>query len=285
MPTFTLLGNCVAHRLQEILLRCPAVTRAWTCLPAPMIHTLQGDQCAEVAAMAQSADRVFSQPLFHYAECNTEQLRPKLQQRLITFSAPNFEAYFPDVFRLSPPRPTGLEERFPPPLEWHSRIFLLAYLAKIPSWEVAPFYKKQRLFTKVTFQKNLAQSKSNYRKREQGVDIGTEHFVEKHYASTALFYTWQHPHDSLLLFMLKAILANLDVEEDPKVLEKEVTAGSFSFNQWPILTQPHAGFSFAQRDYFVVAGKKSSLEDVAAGYYNYYDFHPHLVEKAKESLL
>ncbi len=282
MPTYTVLGNCVGHRLQELLMACPAVTAAkWSCVVAPMIHTLRAEeQTTALARQSLACEVVFSQPLFSYGDCNTNNLKEQLHHRLVLFSAPNFEAYFPDVFRI----PAVENERFLPPLEWHSSCIFQGYLAKIPAWELPEFYVNNQVFSKFSTALALVNTKEKYIQREQGVDISTWHLVENQYASTALFYTWQHPHDSLMLALLKKMLHVLQVKEDDTLLEELVAKASFSFNQWPIITKQHGFFSFEERATFRIGGIDMSLEDVAAGYYSYYDFHPQAVDMAKKAL-
>ncbi len=144
MRALMVLGNCVAERLAGLLAGHEALRGKWHVLPAPVIQRVRaGEESDALAARAARCDLVFSQPLFSYGACNTASLRPVLGERLVTFSAPNFEAYFPDVLTVPG---GGAEERFPPPLEWHSRVIVQCRAAGVPLEEVSGVYLNHTLF-------------------------------------------------------------------------------------------------------------------------------------------
>lgn len=280
MRRVMILGNCVAERLQTLLASRSALQGAWEVVPAPMIHRVAaGPEMDALAARALQCDIVFTQPLFHYGACNTENLRAALpQERVVVFSAPNFEAYFPDVLHLPAPRAVGEEQAFPPPLEWHSRIMLGCYTAGVPAADVEPLYVRHALFRAPAVQEALDKSWANYARREQGVELGTLPMVQQQYASAPLFHTWNHPGDEILHCLCAGMLHRLGVE-NAQALAAELCAGQgFGFNQWPIITRHHKLYSFDERAYFTVAGQRVGIGDVAEGYYNYYRFHPQWVE-------
>lgn len=144
MRMLMVLGNCVAERLAGLLAGYTPLRGKWNVLPVPVIQRVQvGAETDALAARAARCDLVFSQPLFSYGACNTASLRPLLGGRLVTFSAPNFEAYFPDVLNVPG---GGAEERFPPPLEWHSRVIVQCRAAGLPLEEVTEVYVNHVLF-------------------------------------------------------------------------------------------------------------------------------------------
>lgn len=278
MHRVIILGNCVAARLQDMLAAHAGVREHFTLVPAPMIHGLtQEAQWAALAEEARTCHWIFTQPLFNFGPCNTDALRATLGpgQRLVTFSSPNFEAYFPDVLHAGAVR----SPRFDPPLEWHSRIILTCYLGGMSMLQVEDFYLNHPLFRRASAERALRAAWSAYAVREEGVELGTLEMVRQAYAARPLFQTWRHPDDGLLRAMAGRMLETLGLQED-----ESMPVDGFGFNQWPIITRHHDLFQFPERAYFTVAGKRISIGDVAAGYYTFYDFHPAFVEQAKTAL-
>lgn len=278
MQKVIVLGNCVAGYVQAMLQKHTGLRERYHLLLAPPVHGLRSEE--EQAALARGAlscQWIITQPLFRFGPCNTEALRAKLGpgQRLLTFSAPNFDAYFPDVLHVS-----GVpDERFAPPLEWHSRIILQCYLAGMSILDVEACYLHHPLFRRKAMERALEAAWKTYAVRERGVDLGTLERVRRDYACTPLFQTWQHPADELLQHMFELMLDALGLE-----VEANDYRPSFGFNQWPIITRHHDLFAFQERGWFRVAEKQLTIEDAAAAYYTYYDFHPAFVAKARAAL-
>lgn len=286
MRTVMILGNCVAERLQTILQGSTVLQGAWEVVPAPMIHRVSaGPELDALAARAARCDLVFSQPLFHYGACNTEELRKVvLPQRLALFSAPNFEAYFPDVLHVPSATALGETQHFPPPLEWHSRIILGCFAAGVPAADVEMLYVRHALFRAGAVEEALDRAWAQYARREQGVELGTLEVVREHYTQTPLFHTWNHPGDEILRHLCAAMLCRLgcpscmDMQEATDTAAALCAGQGFGFNQWPIITRHHREFAFAERAHFTIAGQTVSIGDAAEGYYNYYRFHPAVLE-------
>lgn len=280
MRTLMVLGNCVAERLAGLLAGHEALRETWQVLPAPVIQRVRaGAESDALAARAARCDLVFSQPLFSYGACNTARLRPLLKERLVTFSAPNFEAYFPDVLNVPG---AGAEERFPPPLEWHSRVIVQCRAAGLPLEEVAEVYLNHTLFRAPAVRRALERTWEKYARREQDVTLGTLDMARREYAREALFHTWNHPGESMLALLFVGMLRALGLAVTQEAALRAIRNGpwSFGFNRWPIITRHHSLFAFPGRECFHVGGKQVSIEDAAAGYYTYYDFHPHVFEAA-----
>lgn len=281
MRTLMVLGNCVAERLAGLLAGCQLLRGHWQVCPAPMIQQVSaGPEADALAARAACCDLVFSQPLFSYGACNTGNLRSLLGERLITFSAPNFEAYFPDVLNVPG---AGAEERFPPPLEWHSRIIVQCRAAGLPVEEVGDIYVNHALFRAPAMRRALDRTWEKYARREQGVALATLDLVRREYAREALFCTWNHPGDSVLAFLFTGMLRMLGCNAAAREAAlREICMGAwgFGFNIWPIITRHHNLFAFPGREWFCVAGERVSIETAAVGYYTYYDFHPRVFEAA-----
>ncbi len=280
MRTLMVLGNCVAERLAGLLAGCEALRGQWRVYPVPAIQRVPAGAASDaLAARAAQCDLVFSQPLFSYGACNTENLRPLLGERLVTFSAPNFEAYFPDVLDV----PGGnAENRFPPPLEWHSRVIVQCRAAGLPVEEVTGVYVNHALFRTPAMRRALDRTWEKYARREQGVALGTLDLARREYAREALFHTWNHPGEKILACLFAGMLRVLGLAVTPEAALREIDTGpwSFGFNSWPIITRHHELFAFPGREWFRVGGKRVSIEDAATGYYTYYDFHPHVFEAA-----
>lgn len=280
MRRVMVLGNCVATRLQDMLAAHEALRDLWQVVPAPLIHSLtEGEQTNALAQEALACQCIFTQPLFRYGACNTAALQAALHpgHRCITFSAPNFEAYFPDVLHAPP-----LEDaRFSPPLEWHSRIFFQCWLTGISLFDVETCYLNHPLFRPDATRKALDAAWRTYTVREQGVEIGTLERVRRDFAKEALFHTWNHPADNLVQLLLEGMLEALGVEME---MEMGMELEGFGFNQWPIITRHHGLFRFAERAYFRVGNERISIEDAAAAYYTFYDFHKNFAERMRPLL-
>lgn len=323
MPTLMLLGNCVAQRLERLVEACVTAReeggagRGWRVLRAMPVHQLAtgpapGEALAAQAARALGCDLVFSQPLFHFGPCNTEELRAGLGDRLRLFAAPNFEAYFPDVLNIGAPREPA---RCTPPFDWHSRVIVQCRAAGIPPEEAGAVYLTHPCFRETAVAAALERTWSIYERREQGLDIGTLAVARRWYRSEPLFHTWNHPAERLMAVLLDGILAQLGMAAaargaclrrvgwnggpldagDEAGERKEYVAPvsavpasggkgteddgaapswSFGFNSWPIITRHHRLFGFPGREWFRVAGKRVDIATMALAWYAWYDLHP-----------
>ncbi len=275
------LGNCVAERLCRMLAKYPGFADAFTMLPAPMIHTVTDPvRLQTLATEARACDIVFTQPLFGFGPCNTEELRKSLRpeaQRLILFSSPDFEAYFPDVIRLK-----GKENlRFEPVFDWDSSIIFSCFCAGVSIFEVEEIYRNHSLFQAEAVEQVVVSALETYVRREQGLELSTKSFVLRNYAGTRLFHSPKHPVDSFLLMMLRDMAAALGLDRNAPA----PAVDGFGFNSWPVITRHHGRFAFPEQDYFHIAGQRCSLEDVAMAYYNFYEFHPHVVEANRDKAI
>ncbi len=330
MPTLMLLGNCVAQRLERLVEACAtgegSAGHGWRVLRATPVYQLStgpspDEALAALAAQARGCDLVFSQPLFHYGPCNTEELRARLGDRLRLFAAPNFEAYFPDVLEVAPREPA----RFAPPLDWHSRIFVQCRAAGLPPEESGAIYLTHPCFREKAVAAALERTWRTYERREQGLDIGTLAVARRWYRREPLFHTWNHPAERLLAVLLDGILAELGMAADARGAclrrvgwnggpldagdeageRKEggapcsavpATAGngtdddgavppwSFGFNSWPIITRHHRLFGFPGRGWFRVAGTRVDLSTMALAWYTWYDLHPRTFAAAVDAV-
>ena len=274
------LGNCVAERLQFLLAGYPGFGASCSIVPAPMIHTLTSpEQWDILAEEARACDIIFSQPLFSFGPCNTGELRESLggEQRLVLFSSPDFEAYFPDAIVLR--EKTKL--RFKPTLDWDSSIIFSCFVRGVSIFDVEDIYLNHSMFQAKATHERTASSLEAYTRREQNLDISTLPFVIRNYSAIKLLHSPRHPIDSFLLMMLRDMAAELGLARDAEAPEVD----GFGFNQWPVITRHHNRFSFPEQAYFMLAGKQCSLEDVAMAYYNFYEFHPHVVEANKDKLI
>lgn len=297
MRRLMILGNCVAYRLALLLAGlfqrqnyyCPGLSDIWEVIPAKPVYNI--DNPTELQALfrkAQTCDLVFSQPLFHFGPLNTESLTAALGDRLCLFSAPNFEAYFPDIVHAGPgPEP----EKFPPPLEWHSKIILECRAGGVPVQDVEDLYLNHPLFKAESIRNQIVATLARYEQREQGVQIGTLAVVKEYYAKEALFHTFNHPGDrvvqTLLSGMLRVIglssagiasaLAHIPWQDNQP---RKWTDWGFGFNAWPIITRKHSIFSFPERAFFRIGGKEADLMSAAIAWFHYYDNHPLTFQKA-----
>lgn len=280
--TVMVLGNCVAHRLQTMLAAHPDFAARYELLPAPMIHTLRGlDQWENLARTALTCDMVFTQPLFRFGPCNTEALASALSpDRLFIFPTPNFEAYFPDVLVLS----GKTELKFNPILDWDSRIIFSCFLAGVSIFEVESVYRHHPLFQPRTMRRAVAEALEACARRDQGVSLPLAPFVARNYADTRLFHTWLHPAAPVLAFLLAGLAGALELPRREEHLALTQRNG-FGFNQWPIITAGHGLFHFPEQAFFSVGGRRYPLEDIAMAYYNFYEFHPHVVDGNRDKAL
>ena len=268
-----LLGNCVAERLQGMLPRCPGFEREFVMVPAPMVHLLKSEaEWRTVADLALGCDIIFTQPLFSYGPCNTEALRSALDtgRQLTVFSSPNFEAYFPDAFVLR----DKVDMKLVPVFDWDSSIIFSCFMRGVSIFEVEGLYLRHPLFSADAMRATIAAGLEQYAAREKGVDLPTGGHVARHFAGEKLFHSPKHPVDSLLLLLLEGIAGRLGLDVPAGTMRE---ADSFAFNQWSVITRGHGLFRFPEQPYFVAAGQRFSIEDVAMSYYNFYEFNPHIV--------
>lgn len=293
MRRLIVLGNCVAQRLAQLLgtildsynYKVP-VSRQWRLVSAPPVYNLAAFSTSpkELADTARQCDLIFTQPLFNFGPLNTSNLKDLPGIKLHTFSAPNFDAYFPDL--IHPPSIAEAEQN-PPPLEWHSRIFLECKAADVPVEHVEKIYFNHPVFRLHNMSNSLEKAWAVYEQREKNVEIGTLAVCRQFYASEALFFTWKHPGDRIISTLLKGMLARLgldsqEIEQGLRLISfKESPAlphiwsdWGFGFNAWPIINRNHKFFNFAGREFFRIAGQEIDILTAAIAWYHYYDENP-----------
>ena len=297
MPKVIALGNCLAQRLTFLLEpilearnKGKDAKSQWELVKVPPVYNLplSGFARETVAELARQCDVVFSQPLFNFGELNTSELR-KSNLRLHTFSAPNFDAYFPDIIH---PQKFEEKEEFPPPMEWHSRIFLEFKAANGDLADLENYYLAHPIFREKNLRDALERSWAVYERRERDVEIGTLNIARDFYASEILFYTWKHPADRLIRHILAEILRRLDFGET----EVEATLAripfqeridrpdiwsywGFGFNSWPVISRHSKIYSFPGREFFRVSGQRLDILTAGLLWFKYYDEHPLIFEK------
>lgn len=292
MPKVIVLGNCLAERLALLLepilaqrnkgqkLECQ-----WQLVKVPPVYNLPFSTFTRenVAELAKQCDVVFTRPLFNFGALNTAELQ-KRHLRLHTFSAPNFEAYFPDIIHPG----KFEEEKFPPPLEWHSLIFLEFKASNKSLANLEAFYFSHPVFHAKNIATLLEKSWSVYKQREQNVEIGTFNIVRDFHASEILFYTWKHPADRIIRHLLSGILARLnfsrnEVESALNRIPFQERAGNldiwsywgFGFNAWPVINRSHL-YTFPGREFFRIQGQHLNILQAGIRWFEYYDQHPHV---------
>lgn len=304
MRRLIILGNCVAQRLASLLGTIldkfnPLVPpeRRLQLVSAPPVYNLAtfATTPKNLADLACQCDVVFTQPLFNFGPLNTASLASKAGIKLHTFSAPNFDAYFPDVVHA----PSFAEaETFSPPLEWHSRIFLECKAGNVPIENVEDIYLNHPLFHAHNMARALDRSWALYEQRDQNVEIGTLELARRHYASEILFFTWKHPADRVIAYLLKEMLARLglssgEIENSLRHIpfrERPDKPGlwsewGFGFNSWPVVCRHHTYFNFSPREFFRIAGKEIDILTAAIAWYNYYDQHPQIFSMMLKHML
>lgn len=295
MPKLIILGNCLSERLARLLTDTlpshptaqNSAEKAWRIVPTKPVYNAGPEELAQYANMAKNCDLVFSQPLFNYGPCNTEDLASALGDRLKLFSAPNFAAYFPDALPVfATPRPPA----FPPPLEWHSSVILDCRFARVPPAQMEAFYLNHPIFSRKRMQMRIQESLREYARRDAGVHISTYELVKEYYAKEPLFHTLNHPGDRVIHHLVNGILTCLGWNDSlvrqalSRIAFEDCgqnwSSWGFGFNAWPIICGQHDLFSFPSRNFFRIAGAEYDLLTVILSYYNFYDQHPQILEQA-----
>ncbi len=286
MMRVMVLGNCVAHRLQFLLRDHPGFAERFELAVAPMIHAIPPSRRETLAREALACDVILTQPLFRFGPCGTEALRAALRpgQRLVTFSAPHFDAYFSDVMLIdrSPQKAGDAGElRCQPPFDWDSRIVFSCFTAGVPIFDVEALYLHHPLFGEQAMRRTVASALETCARRDQDVDVPASPFIARHYAQTRLFHSWMHPAEPLMAHLLAGLADALGLP--PADRTEDLERATFGFNSWPVITRRHRLFGFAEQPWFLLAGTRQRIEDVAMAYYAFYDLHPHIVERAQNT--
>ena len=164
-----------------------------------------------------------------------------------------------------------------PVFDWDSQILFSCFLQGISIFAVEDIYVNHPLFSADSMRANIATSLEEYMLREQGVDMATAPHVIRTFARKKLFHSPKHPVDSFLHLMLQQFAGALGLDDPGKNSDTFLEEDSFAFNQWPVITRGHGLFHFQEQPYFVVAGQRFSIEDVAMSCYTFYEFNPHIV--------
>lgn len=271
--TLTVLGNCVAERLLLMLHTYPGFSDAFDIKRFRIIPHIHQKDLKYVAKVALECDVILSQPLFSYGPCNTSEIRKKLKphQELIVFSSPDFPAYFPELRYFT----NRVQSDIPKPLEWDSQIIFSCYVNKVPLHKVEKIYTSHWFFHKDHMLPLIDKSIESYIAREQGVDLSTLTDFIKHFRQQRLFHSPRHPILPFIENMCTMLVDALGL----KRTEAKIDWSRLDFNQHqlPIITRLHNLFTFPEQDYFIIAERRFSIEDMATAFYHYYEHNPRFV--------
>lgn len=102
--------------------------------------------------------------------------------------------------------------------------------------EILALINDEKLVSQDKILRHCKKSIDNLRKREKFVDIHITDYIEKNYCNEQLFYTHNHPKDTVIFEYTKRILTAIGIDEVSEFTEEELNMefGTLRINNFPI---------------------------------------------------
>jgi hypothetical protein len=223
MKKFTVYGNCQARVLASVLSSSKIFKGEFEYLDIKAVHLMTPkDLEFTIEEILPQLDLFIFQPVSK--KCNNDErystnyLLQKLKSDVISVSFPScyFTGYNPELKRAKLIKSGVNEDEF----NYHDQNLIKYFLSSnIPDPESFMlsdyFYSEDFSFQAVEESiKELETRELNIFDSDQQINIKISQFIRDNYQKQRLFYTFNHPSKALLIYLGKAILHFLEIEDE-----------------------------------------------------------------------
>lgn len=145
--------------------------------------------------------------------------------------------------------------------------------------ETSAIFTEPGAMTAEFLQQNFVRNIAELRTRESQCQIVCTDMIEKNASSARLFYVMNHPHVSVLYFVMQQLMNAVGVEPLPESILTRY-AGALNLVKWPITASVVTEFQLPFRqDEFELHGRTVPLQEFVRLYFDYYAANPAALEK------
>jgi hypothetical protein len=209
----------------------------------------------------------------------TETLKSHLPNdaTILTWPSIYWSGYNPKLFYLKDSSGVSVSKDF----DYHHRPIFSGYLNSHSVATVSDAINKPESFVATADAAHKALR--DLATRESKLDLKVSSFIEGHYQSQRLFWTFNHPSQFVIIYLARQILKALNLEDDfPTTPPKEPLSNTV----YPILPAVRLALNlhFPAENFFRIRWRNLSLPTAIGEYFNFYDKNPELV-KSNMSIL
>ncbi|WP_285164759.1 WcbI family polysaccharide biosynthesis putative acetyltransferase [Shewanella goraebulensis] len=216
MKTFTVLGNCQAAPLADILMRQPSFAAHYQYIKMPKpAYMLQQADYESVKNVLEQIDLFIHQDISNAfgPRFNTSHLKTLMKPGSETISFPSiyFTGYHPEICYLR-----HIDKKANEFSDYHDQNLIQRYIEQPET----AYEKSNKAINDPTYyseqfiNKNAADSLTELKRREEKLDIRLSDFIEQHWKEELLFFSMNHPSRTVLNELTRRVITKLSLEEN-----------------------------------------------------------------------
>lgn len=188
----------------------------------------------------------------------------------VTWPSVFWAGYNPELFYLKDAVGASVNQQF----DYHHQLVFSGYVAGHSVEQVAAsFTSLERFSTAATdAEKGLKELTT----RELNLDVKVSEFIAERYRSERLFWTFNHPSNSVIRHVATQVLRHLGMPQDVPPAPNELLANS-TYSILPSVRNS-LQLMFSEPDIYRVRWKEMSLPEMIGSYFSFYDARADLVE-------
>ncbi len=274
-------GNCTTGVISELLKTNKDFVKGFEIKSLTPIFMINEGNVDEYLNTVKQCDIYITQSIvgerYKNFGIDTESIKTLLgaQADVFMIPVPYFTGYFPEQFYLHDENGIAVQPCEGLPSPYHNKIILWGYINKIAEENLLEIMYKDVCMNGIL--QNVCENINELKRREVDMSFGISEYIEENYKKERLFWTLNHPTNSLLVYMSKEILKLLGIKKH--IFSKMINyrggelLGGYAT---PILpsVKKDLDLKFNTANYLYTF-------DIIRATYNYYDNHRNLVELNK----
>ena len=270
------VGNCQARALERALLLSNNFSENFYFVPIQPVHLIKENEVKGLHDDLPSAGLLLAQCVGEMYRngigLGFNKLSGLLSPGGLSFSWPSiyWSGYNPELFYFRDERGVALLDTF----DYHHRIIIDGYIKGLPTEVVADNLQTQDI--EIGSKEAADRSLEELATRESLLDVKVVSYIIDNYRMERLFWTFNHPSQSLIIEVARQILSALGLTDDlPKVAPREYLNSTI----YPILPSVRAALDlkFQSDSYILSRGSKLTTLEAVKRYYSIYDKHKNLI--------
>lgn len=275
--TAFVVANCQVRALEAALALSENFGSYFDFVQLPPVHVIKADAVERLHDTLPSAGLLLAQFVSETYRNNIglglQTLKGIMPSSGVSISWPSiyWSGYNPELFYFKDEKGASFTEAF----DYHHRVIFGAYIQGRSADDVANNLLSADEFSATS--EIAIRGLDELAKRESALDIKVAPFIRENYRTERLFWTFNHPTQSVILDVARQVLSTLGIRDDlPKKAPKEILNSTV----YPILPSVKSalGLDFGTDSKIVVRGAELGLLDTVTRYYSLYDKHQTLVE-------
>lgn len=276
-------ANAIAKILEQVTVDAENTAKRFEVLFCKPIYELAHDESVKFIAALKKADVLLYQP--HKGGAKTPEWRTSQYwinetsaKHCISFPSIYFSGYNPELTYLRKPNGLHLNEGF---VDYHDKRIVKLFLEEMPVEKVAANYQRLQPGS-VDIQKNLDASFEEMQSREIEFELAIRltNFIQSNYKKERLFYTFNHPSNTVLYEVVRQLLQILSMP-DAKIYP--INRELLKYDVFPIVNGVYKsmGLEFQENgDDYIIQNQALTKDQVTKRYFSIYTAHHQQVQLA-----